>query len=514
MKKEEFEHKENKSSTKSALKEYNTLIVILIILAFLVLGFVYSSIIYNSTSSERMNQMNRAADAISNFYSTIPGDIEELDTKNLNLYLDIAADTSGATIWVYRPSGRILYASDIPEEAIKSLVLRDKNLYLPKDITNLEIPSEGLNFTGGNLLGLFQDSSGNWLSVIRPIYNNDGELAAYLMLHYELEFIQEGIVYLIEGFLIVLLVAIVVALLIITIYNRRIAEPIEKLSEAANRVANGDYSARVDIAELKENSTVSSEDNDIIILARTFNRMIDQIERGNSEQVDFIASVSHDLRTPLTSIKGFVGAILDDVIPEDKQEHYLKIVQNEVDRLANLVSDMNTIIKLDTNDKESFDFTSFNINDPIARTIEGTEYLISQKNITVQTNIDNIRHNIYVYGDEQQIERVIYNLVTNAIKFVPEDDGVIYISVKAQGVDKIIVAVEDNGPGIKEEEIPHIFDRFYKSDRSRTGNSGSGLGLYICKRIIQKHEQHIFAGNSENMGGAKFEFTLDLSKKQ
>ena len=247
-----------------------------------------------------------------------------------------------------------------------------------------------------------------------------------------------------------------------------------------------------------------------MILVKIFNRMVEQIERGNSEQTDFIASISHDLRTPLTSIKGFINAILDGTIPAEKQDHYLGIVQNEVNRLSDLVSDMNSIILLD-NDIDPNNFEEFNINETIIETVQGTEILLQEKDIAVQTNIQSGSKAVIVYGDQREISRVIYNLVTNAIKFVPDKEGIISINVDVQGRDIVLITIEDNGPGIAQDKLSHVFDRFYKVDHSRTDRSGSGLGLYICKRILQKHGQSIFAEKSESLGGAKFEFTLPLS---
>ena len=302
------------------------------------------------------------------------------------------------------------------------------------------------------------------------------------------------------------LIAVVLAMVIIVIYTRRISDPIEKLTKAATRVSNGDLSARVDISKYQE-SRHSYEDDDIMILVKIFNRMVEQIERGNSEQTDFIASISHDLRTPLTSIKGFINAILDGTIPAEKQDHYLGIVQNEVNRLSDLVSDMNSIILLD-NDIDPNNFEEFNINETIIETVQGTEILLQEKDIAVQTNIQSGSKAVIVYGDQREISRVIYNLVTNAIKFVPDKEGIISINVDVQGRDIVLITIEDNGPGIAQDKLSHVFDRFYKVDHSRTDRSGSGLGLYICKRILQKHGQSIFAEKSESLGGAKFEFTL------
>ena len=250
-------------------------------------------------------------------------------------------------------------------------------------------------------------------------------------------------------------------------------------------------------------------DDDLINLVRTFNRMIEQIERNHSEQRDFIASITHDLRTPLTSIGGFVTAMLDGTIPPDKYEHYLKIVQDETRRLSALVGEMRETMAFDQGQSQP-DFSEFDINELIGRVISNMEVLLLEKNITVQTDLAYHEGKpIMVEADREQIERVFYNIISNAQKFVPQD-GIIAVSTRRSGPHKLLVVIEDNGPGIADEDLQHVFDRFFKSDRSRTDRQGSGLGLYICRRILQAHGQNIFACHSD-LGGAKFEFTLPLA---
>ena len=499
-----FEAKRKKSTT-NMLKQFNLLIIVLVVLSFLVLIFVYSRIISSAASEERLVQMDRAANAITNFYEDT-SEKSLWSTNELSVYMSVVAEATGSYLWLYDDTGRLLYINQVPDSAKENIKIgTDNYMYLPKDIIAIDIPEGGINFLGGNFLGLFQDD-GNWVTVIRELKNNEGNKVSNLLLAHKIEPVLDSAQYLIEGIFIVFLIAVVLAMVIIVIYTRRISDPIEKLTKAATRVSNGDLSARVDISKYQE-SRHSYEDDDIMILVKIFNRMVEQIERGNSEQTDFIASISHDLRTPLTSIKGFINAILDGTIPAEKQDHYLGIVQNEVNRLSDLVSDMNSIILLD-NDIDPNNFEEFNINETIIETVQGTEILLQEKDIAVQTNIQSGSKAVIVYGDQREISRVIYNLVTNAIKFVPDKEGIISINVDVQGRDIVLITIEDNGPGIAQDKLSHVFDRFYKVDHSRTDRSGSGLGLYICKRILQKHGQSIFAEKSESLGGAKIEFTL------
>ncbi len=498
---------------RNPLRNYNILMAVTILVAFLILAFAYSNIIYETITNEHVAIMQRTSDHIlENFKEkSVPATLNELGDED-ERYLKLAADTSGAVIWLVKPDGELVFVSDIPKAALPSVRIQaNGRYYLPQGIRDLAVPEGGLTFTGGNFLGVFEEGSGNWISVVKPFYNSDGRYLANLQLHYRMVVFEQSYQSIINGLLLVILLAILLAVAVVKVYARRMAKPIELLSEAADQVAKGNFAMRVDETWLNDNQIIGAglPEDDLLILMQTFNRMIEQIERHNTEQRDFIASISHDLRTPLTSIGGFVTAILDGTIPPDRQERYLGIVQDETRRLTALVADMNDAIALDKNNVTA-DITKFDIYQLISRVFSSLEVLLSAKNISVQTDLAQVAgQTVYVMADETQIERVLYNLISNAVKFV-DQDGIIAVSAKRNGPDILVVEVEDNGPGIAEADLPHVFDRFFKGDRSRTDRKGSGLGLYICRRILQNHGQSIFAGRSP-MGGARFEFTLPLA---
>lgn len=491
-------------------KYYNMLIVGTIVLAFLLIAVLYLKILYDLFVYEKINFMTQAAD-------TMIAELQENNNAHENIssnaqnQLEVIAKLTDTTIWIMKPNGNLMFVSDIPPSALDSIVyIQDQGYFMsdrPQILSGLET---GVTLRGGNFFGVFSETSGDWLSVVRPLVDDQGGNWASLLIFYPTAAFSLSSMNVLIGLGFILVLALVVATVIVKGYVSRMAEPIDILSEAANRVAQGDLDTRVHM-DWDDDYAIGSQqqEDDWSNLVITFNRMIEQIQRQNRDQRDFIASVSHDLRTPLTSISGFVTAMLDGTIPPELHEKYLTTVHEETKRLSSLVQDMNTMITLEQ-DPEDLEMTKFNVTEVIARVIDSMEVLLLTKNISVQTNVRPIQgEEIMIMANEKQIERVLHNLISNAIKFVNEY-GIISIRTEKVGKNRVRIEVEDNGPGITQEDLPFIFDRFFKSDRSRTGRKGSGLGLYICKKILQAHGQSIFASKSQ-LGGAKFEFTLPLA---
>jgi len=228
---------------------------------------------------------------------------------------------------------------------------------------------------------------------------------------------------------------------------------------------------------------------------------LEEMRRG------FIANVSHELRTPMTSIRGFIEGILDGTIPPEKQKDYLEIVRDETLRLNRLVNDLLDLAKMQSGDLK-LTFKSFNVNEMVRRSIIKLENQIVEKNLEIHADFET--EDMMAYADPDAIERVMMNLLHNAVKFTGEN-GRINIRIYRQK-DKIYVSVQDNGIGIGKEEIDHIWERFYKSDKSRgMDKTGTGLGLAIVKNIINEHKQDIWV-ESELGKGTKFTFTLEKSR--
>ena len=287
-------------------------------------------------------------------------------------------------------------------------------------------------------------------------------------------------------------VAVFVAIFVYLI-SKRITKPLSELTSAAKSIAGGDFKRRVNI----------DTENEFSELGDTFNNMADSIEQLENMRSSFIANVSHDLRTPMTTIIGFVEGIMDGTIPEEKRQWYLSIVLDESRRLSRIVTDLLDLSKLE---QGSFNIEprEFDINELMRLSIIKFEKRITEKNISLTVGFET--ENMRVDADKDAIQRVITNLFDNAIKFTPEGG---FIDVNTGVKDgSAYVSIQNSGLGIEKKDLMHIFDRFYKSDKSRSlDKNGAGLGLYIVKSIIQAHGERVWA-ESEPGEFTRFSFTL------
>lgn len=273
--------------------------------------------------------------------------------------------------------------------------------------------------------------------------------------------------------------------------------PLRKLIKAAKAYSTGDYDVKFKIITGGE----YKELGDIIVF------MGDTMYRFNEYQRDIIANISHDFRSPLTSIKGYAEAIKDGTIPREEQEKYLDVITFEAERLTKLTSNL---LMLNTMDKKGIILqpVDFNVNELIKRLALTFEGLCKKKHLVIKLQFSS--QNIIVQADKDKIEQVIYNLVDNAIKF-SRPFGEIAICVDERG-HKALLSVKDTGVGIPKDDVAKIWDRFYKSDSSRgKDKKGTGLGLSIVKEIIEAHNENISVISTERVG-TEFLFTLPLSK--
>ena len=300
-------------------------------------------------------------------------------------------------------------------------------------------------------------------------------------------------------------VAMVIAIVLYAVFVYLSLMPIKDISAAISRVAEGDYSVRVNpkYSDPNDYSTLSVS-SEFTEMGSTVNKMIESLENQEHDREMFISSIAHDIRTPLTSINGFVTAMLDGTIPEDKQDHYLELIKQQTDRIRTLVTQMTEASSLSHPDPDMME--EFNINDMITDIVDNLEAQLTDKQIRVIKSLDP-GPGIMAYGEAQQLCRVIINIITNAIKFTPQN-GDIKISTETNPkARKIYVSVEDSGAGVEESKRQRIFESFYQADASRK-SEGFGLGLYICKQILAGHGQTIVCEEGRELGGARFVFSF------
>lgn len=301
------------------------------------------------------------------------------------------------------------------------------------------------------------------------------------------------------------IVAMFIAIVLYAVFVYFSLKPVRDISQAIAKVAEGDYSVRVSPKYSEPNDyTTLSVSNEFTEMGSTVNKMIESLENQEHDREMFISSIAHDIRTPLTSINGFVTAMLDGTIPEDKQPHYLDLIKQQTDRIRTLVTQMTEASSLSHPDPNMME--EFNINDMISDIVDNLEAQLTDKNIRAIKSLDP-GPGIMAYGEAQQLCRVIINIITNAIKFTPAN-GEIKISTETNPkARKIMISVEDSGAGVEESKRQRIFESFYQADPSRK-SEGFGLGLYICKQILAGHGQTIICDESRELGGAKFIFSF------
>ena len=279
------------------------------------------------------------------------------------------------------------------------------------------------------------------------------------------------------------------------LFVRGAMKPVRSLSAAAGAIAGGDFSPR--LAEDKGGREMRE-------VSRTFNHMTKTLADVEEGRREFVANVSHELRSPITSIRGFAEGMADGVIPPEEQPKYLRLVADESKRLSNLVNDLLALSRLEREDAKP-DWSVFDINEMLRRAIIRRMDDLDKKRI--EAECDPAVDPCPVRADSDRIEQVIINLLDNALKFTGED-GKIRLSSAVNG-NTVEVTVWDNGPGIPPEDRDRIFDRFFTGDRAHTSGKGTGLGLSICQRIMEMHGQTIRLLDTAE--GAAFRFTLEYA---
>ena len=299
-----------------------------------------------------------------------------------------------------------------------------------------------------------------------------------------------------QTLVLILLVTLAAMLIISFILSQHITRPIKNIAAAAKEFASGNFDVRV------------PEDNhcyEIDELAVSFNNMARDLDQLEELTRGFISNVSHEFKTPMTTIGGFVDGMIDGTIPEEQRDKYLRIIAEETRRLSRMVNRMLDAAKIQSGElllsPAPFDFSAMT-----SQIILSFEQKIEKKKLEVECELDD---RLIVMGDRDHLYRAVYNLVDNAVKFIDEG-GRLTLRAHPEG-DFCAFSISNTGTGISAEDLPHVFDRFYKADRSRSmDKTGAGLGLYIVKNIINLHGGEISVRSDG--GETEFEFTLPLAK--
>lgn len=333
-----------------------------------------------------------------------------------------------------------------------------------------------------------------YVSVL-PLCAQDGEPYGYLFVCSPGAALSAFAMRLVSNFLLSACVMLLCAGVMTLVLMRRLTGPLHSISEAAQKFGGGDFSVRVEDVE---------GEGEVADLARTFNTMAANLQAIDNSRAQFMGNIAHELRTPMTTIKGFIDGILDGTIPPELQNHYLQLVSQETGRLARLVQNMLDLSKLESGEYR-VNARMFNIWETITGAALSAEQRINDSKIELEgLTMDKF----LVYADPDLVHQVVYNLLDNAIKFTPEG-GTIRFSVEKLGPEAEI-AIWNSGQGISAEALPFVFERFYKEDQSRGLNArGAGLGLHICKVLVNLSGGQIRV-ESEQGAWCRFVFTLPV----
>lgn len=456
------------------------------LLAYLIFGFfgfiAVATFVSNMTlehlKREKADALYREATLIANTYAS------DLYTNDVSLdavktQLDALSTYLSSTIWIINPSGRIILDSSAPVDIDNPIIIENFDPTI----------TAGSYYTVGNF---FQAFSEDTLSVFAPI-TSDFKVNGYVVIHMPMNTIRLSADSLLNISYILLGIMILLSMIILFFFTEMVYIPLRKITHATEQYAGGNmhYEFQVD------------SDDEIGYLAASLSFMANEIAKSEDNQKKFVANVSHDFRSPLTSIKGYLEAMLDGTIPPEMHEKYLQIVLNETERLTKLTNELLQLNNLNTKGMV-LHRSDFDINQVIRNTAATFEGIC--KNKMVGINLVLTGDYLTVNADLDKIQQVLYNLLDNAIKF-SHNDSIIKIETTEKS-NKVLVSVKDHGIGIPKDSLKLIWDRFYKTDLSRgKDKKGTGLGLSIVKEIIHSHGENINVISTEGVG-TEFIFTI------
>ena len=406
----------------------------------------------------------------------------ETDLQTVKTQLDSLAVYMSSIIRIINPSGRLVLDTTMPLNVEE--VVRIENF----DPT----VTEGSYYIIGDFFKSFEEDV---LTVFAPI-TSEYKVRGYVVIHCDMADIEASCNSLLNISYITLAILFLLSLIILIFFTQLVYIPLRKITYATEQYASGN---------MHYEFQVESED-EIGYLAACLGYMASEMARAEDDQKKFVANVSHDFRSPLTSIRGYLEAMLDGTIPPELYDKYLNIVLNETERLTKLTNSLLTLNNLNTKGM-LIDRTDFDINQVIRNTAATFEGTCRQKTIAIEMVLTG--DVMYVNADMGKIQQVLYNLMDNAIKF-SHHDSIIRIET-SEKKNKLFVSVKDTGIGIPKEDLKLIWDRFYKSDLSRgKDKKGTGLGLSIVKEIVAAHGEHINVISTPGEG-SEFIFSLPPS---
>ena len=459
----------------------------ILLVALTVLGGSFQMMVQDYLMETTFGRLEQDAELIANLATSYLED-EDLGTREFLMNLDIASKVSGSDAVLCNAEGKVVICSD------SLFGCKHVGLYVNQDYLN-KVVERGSDRATGLIKGLYDDER---FLVALPVSDNQGENLGIIIVSCPLAGINAVLTKISNIFLTTAAVVVLVSVLAVSLFARRESRPLQDMARVANAFGHGDLEARV---RIEDNYSEEVEE-----LALAFNNMASSLQKSEYRRQEFVANVSHELKTPMTTIAGYVDGMLDKTIPEEKWPHYLQIVSDETKRLSRLVRSMLDISQLQSQggipDEKKL---QFDLEDACSQVLLTFEKKIDDKKLNVEVDMPD--HPVFTFANEDYITQVIYNLIDNAVKFCPVG-GTLGLKIK-EGAAKAYVSVSNEGDTIPPEELPLVFDRFHKLDKSRSKNrDGWGLGLYIVKTIVCSHGENISVTSRD--GKTEFTFTMPL----
>ena len=487
--------------------KYLTVMMAMILVSYFVLASALTVFLATRLSSEKEILLTENVKQNASYCEKIFASCESQEELNNALIiicnnLGVTANAIDADVFFCRPDGKVILCK---EDYLYSYspnsdgCMLHKGYQIPSDI--MSSVSRGYYFSGSKIDNLYSEKTFLAGAPVRVGKTVVGAVFAATPVDISL---KEYATRIMSLFLSSVIFAIALSFLVVYAFTAKLTNPLRQMSNATKAYAQGDFSKRVKVRGSDEFAE----------LCQNFNRMASALSVLESSRRSFVANVSHELKTPMTTISGFIDGMLDGTIPPEKQGEYLKIVSNETKRLSRLVTSMLNLSKIESGELEP-KRGEFDVSMLLVDCILNFEQEIERKNIEI-TGFDNIGK-VQLNADRDMIYQVFYNLIDNAVKFT-NDNGEISVFVGENDKNQTIVSIQNTGEGISSEEIGRIFERFYKVDKSRSYDvKSAGLGLYLCKTIVELHGGQIYAESVENeftRFTIVFEKAIEKNKKQ
>ena len=460
---------------------------LLLLIALLLVGISFQLLVKNYLVTQAYEELENDGSAIASLAAAYYAD-GSLSTRSFFDNLNFASRVSEADAVIFDSSGKLVLCSDAP------FGCEHQGWSINQDYIRRVISSGTARHTGV-FSGLYNETR---FVVSVPITEaKTGKAVGIVLVSKAMSTTLQILDKLSDMYLFVSLMAVVAIMILMSVFAKRHSMPLREMAQAASAFGHGELSARV---SLKNSYTEEVEE-----LALAFNNMASSLEKSEYQRREFVANVSHELKTPMTTISGYIDGILDGTIPESKHRHYLQVVSDETKRLNRLVRSMLDISRLQEQggipDEKK---TRFDLEECAGMVLITFEQNILKKNCNVE--VDMPEHPVFTVANQDYITQVIYNLLDNAVKFCPEG-GSLGLRIR-EGGTKAYISIFNEGETIPPEELPLVFDRFHKTDKSRAQKDGWGLGLYIVKTIVCSHGENISVTSMD--GKTEFTFTLPL----